>query len=331
MRRAWSGWRVSLLCLRFCAACIAAAAGGAQADNAAALRQLERASAAAERLDYAGTLTEQLGPALQSSRIAHKAGPGGGTERVELLDGPPREYRRQGADILWYLPQERRVIHERRLGADSFPALSLVSAAALLGHYRAGALARDRVAGRPAEVTQLLPLDELRYGYRLWFDVATGLLLRAQSINEQGQVVRQTGFSQLSVGAPLPRAPAYNTRGWRIEKAVSDPADLRGWTFRIPPGFRQLSAQRRVIGTSHSGIGVPREVVQVVFSDGLAGISVFIEPWSAARSAHPVQRGAVNMVGKRSGKFWLTIVGEVPMAAVRQVADTLEYSVPAIK
>jgi sigma-E factor negative regulatory protein RseB len=81
-----------------------------------------------------------------------------------------------------------------------------------------------------------------------------------------------------------------------------------------------------VIAAKQSGIGEARDVVQIVCSDGLASISVFIEPWSAARSQYPVQEGAVNMVGKRIGKFWLTIVGEVPMVAIRQVADTLEFS-----
>jgi len=81
-----------------------------------------------------------------------------------------------------------------------------------------------------------------------------------------------------------------------------------------------------VIPAKQGGIGEARDVVHIVCSDGLASISVFIEPWSAARSQYPVQEGAVNMVGKRVGKFWLTIVGEVPMVAIRQVADTLEFS-----
>lgn len=338
MRGTCSGWQSSLWYWQLAAVCMALfaldAVVDARADNASALHQLERARAAAERLDYTGTLIQQQGPELQTTRISHKADTLGGTERVEWLDGPAREYRRQGTDILWFLPRERRVIHDRRSGVDSFPALSFASASELLHHYHADALPRDRVAGRPAEVMRLLPADELRYGYRFWFDISTGLLLRAQSINENGQVVRQTGFSQLSLGmspALRARAPAYDTRGWQVHKAVSGPADLSGWSFHLPPGFRQVSALRRVMGRSQSGTGEPREMVQVVFSDGLAGISVFIEPWSASRSAHPVQLGAVNMVGKRSGKFWLTIVGEVPMAAIRKVADTLEFSAPAIK
>ena len=338
MHGACSRWRSSLWFWLLAAACLVLPATEATADDASAQRQLDRARFAAEHLDYTGTLIQQQGPEMQTTRISYKASNKpdnqGGMERVEWLDGPAREYRRQGADIVWFLPRERRIIHDRRSGVDSFPALSFRSAAELLNHYRAGALARDRVAGRTAEVMRLLPLDELRYGYRFWFDASTGLLLRAQSINESGQVVRQTGFSQLSLGlqsAPRARMPVYDTRSWRVDKAVSGTADLSGWSFHLPAGFRQVSALRRVLGRGQSGTGEPREVVQVVFSDGLAGISVFIEPWSAARSAHPVQLGAVNMVGKRSGKFWLTIVGEVPMAAIRKVADTLEFSAPAIK
>lgn len=326
---------MSLLHLWFAAAlALLSGASAHAADPLFAAHQLTRARDAAERLDYAGTVIRQQGPELQTARITHQADARGGMELTELLDGPPREYVRRGADLRWYLPAERRIIDDRRANGHSFPGLSFADAAQLLSHYRAGALAADRVAGHRAQVTQLQPLDGLRYGYRFWFDAGSGLLLRVQSINETGQVVAQTGFSELQLGASAARRlrqHRVDTRGWQVERAASGPADVSGWSFRLPAGFRLSAAQRRVIAKSQGGIGEPREVVQAVFSDGLAGISIFIEPWSAVRSSHPVQRGAVNMVGKRVGKFWLTIVGEVPMAAIRQIADNLEFSAPATK
>lgn len=299
-----------------------------------AQRQLERARDSARRLDYTGIVLHQQGPESQTSRITHAADGAGGMVHVEPLDGPPRDMVRRGAQVTWYLPRERRVIHDQLTGTPGFPVLSFNSASALLAHYRTRDLAADRVAGRDAEVLQLQPLDGLRYGYRLWFDAATGLLLRAQSISEAGQVVAQTGFSQLAVWPASGKRFRWrepDARAWKTERAVTGKADVAGWSFRLPEGFSRVAALRRIVGRLPGKADESREVLQILCSDGLAGISIFIEPWSEARSAQPVQRGAVNMVGKRVGRFWLTIVGETPMAALRLVADSLEFTAPAIK
>ena len=298
-------------------------------ETSPAWRTVERAREAAERLDYAGILVNQQGPSLHTARIIHKHQAKEAVERIEMLDGPPNEIVRRGEEIIWYLPRERRIISDRQLGARSFPGLAQFSHAQLADHYRFRLFEKDRVAGRDTTVIQLQPIDNLRYGYRFWFDQSSGLLLRAQSISERGDVVAQIGFSEITIGA-LPasrlRERVMATHGWQTEIAISGPADVSGWAFRLPAGFSRLAAQRRVIAAKQSGIGEARDVVQIVCSDGLASISVFIEPWSAARSQNPVHEGPVNMVGKRIGKFWLTIVGEVPMVAIRLVADTLEFS-----
>ncbi|MGB4346718.1 MAG: MucB/RseB C-terminal domain-containing protein, partial [Burkholderiaceae bacterium] len=92
----------------------------------------------------------------------------------------------------------------------------------------------------------------------------------------------------------------------------------------VPGGFREIQVAKRGLGGS--GQAAPRELTQLIYSDGLAGISIFIEPWSPQRSAIQIQQGAINMVGKRHGEFWLTIVGEVPMAAILKVADSIEMT-----
>jgi sigma-E factor negative regulatory protein RseB len=320
----------------FCGLLIGAATIGkaTAAESHSALRRLEYARNAAERLDYTGILLSQQGPLVHTSRITHKHHTKEALERIEMLDGPPNEILRRGEEIIWYLPRERRVLIDRQVGARSFPGLAQFNNAQLLDHYRFKLLNKDRVAGRESIVVQLQPLDNLRYGYRFWFDTSSGLLLRAQSISEQGDVVAQIGFSEVTIGF-LPnsrlRERAADTHGWRIEKAITGPADVSGWVVRLPAGFSRLAAQRRVIAANHSGIGEARDVVQIICSDGLASISIFIEPWTATRSLNPVQEGPINMVGKRIGKFWLTIVGEVPMAAIREIADTLEITAPDTK
>ncbi|MEO0318681.1 MAG: sigma-E factor regulatory (negative regulator) transcription regulator protein [Pseudomonadota bacterium] len=307
----------------------ARATGTTEADG---LRMLARAHAAAQSLSYSGTFVHQRGLDVRSLRIAHQRSANGTLEKLESLDGPPSETVRRGERRLTYLPQQRRILIGDRESGPSFPGLHALDAQRLTAHYRLRWLGAEQVAGRMSSAWALEPRDTLRYGYRFWADTASGLLLRAQTISEKAEVVEQAAFSQLSLG-PLPatrlNASTRDTRGWRTVDLSGRPADAMtvaawrlGW---LPPGFQPAGTWvRKLAPASHRDDG-ERQLLQFLYSDGLAGLSIFIEPWSAERSARPAQQGALNMVGKRHGKFWLTIVGEVPMLAIRQIADAIEF------
>ena len=308
----------------------AAATGTSEADG---LRLLARAHEAAQSLSYNGTYVHQRGREVNSLRIAHQRAAGLTLEKLESLDGPPYETVRRGERLLTYLPQQRRLLVRDHEPGPAFPGLRPLDARRLGAHYRLRWLGNEPVAGRPSSTWALEPRDTLRYGYRFWFDKASGLLLRAQTVNEQAEVVEQAAFSQLATGTlPASRLEARtrDTRGWRTEDASGRPASTAeaaawhaGW---LPPGFAPVGAWVRRLTPLAQRSDAGREVLQLLYSDGLAGLSVFVEPWSAERSAQPLQLGAVNMVGKRLGKFSLTIVGDVPLPAVRQIAEAIEFN-----
>lgn len=303
-------------------------AGPALAEQLApnALALLERARLSAERLDYSGVFVRQRGNEVSSARITHARNGKPVQERLENLDGEAAETLRRGGELMTYLPTQKRLVIESRSQISGFPALAAPEREQLARHYSARFFPGDRVAGRASTAIALDPKDAYRFGYRFWIDTATGLLLRAQRVNENGEVVEQVAFTQLSLGSqPTSRlkAATSDTRGWQVDNLVGRPIDLSRWKVRwVPGGFRRIAEVSR---TLESDAG-KREVAQILFSDGLAGLSVFIEPWRADRTASPLQFGALNMVGKRHGKFWLTIVGEVPMASIRQVADSVEFA-----
>lgn len=293
------------------------------------LNRLHQSRSAAQDLDYVGTFVYQQGVQLRTSRITHTRTAKSVIEKLEILDGQSQETLRNGEEIIHYLPLERRIIVERRGGERNFPDMRAVEPQALVSHYTLRPLATDRIAGRAAVGMALDPQDALRYGYRFWSDRASGLLLRAQTISEKGEVIEQIAFTQLELGKIRPsqlKTSHVNTRGWRIESAVLTPDSGSGWKAGwLPAGFRPIRVVRRVLSGSGKS-GESREVVQLIFSDGLAGISVFVEPWSARHEGLPLQQGSLNMLGKRHGKFWLTIVGEVPLVTIRQVAESLEFA-----
>ena len=293
---------------------------------------LRTIQSAAQKLNYSGTFIYQQGSQVRTSRITHLAEGKNELEKLEVLDGQPREYIRSNDEIICYLPDTKTLLVEKRVAQDVFPAIIAANADSLSEHYTIRKGDAGRIAGFDCDSVVLQPTDDLRYGYRLWAENSTGLLLRAQTINEAGDIVEQISFTQITIGnvdrnRVKPSFP--NTRGWRVENAVMTQADLSSWNVkRLPPGFRRTRELKRMVSDTPVQTGtVPaqREVSQIVYSDGLAAISVFIEPGTQSRTEGSLQQGAMNVVGKRQGEFWLTIVGEVPSAAIRQVANSIEY------
>lgn len=309
----------------------------ASAENLDAQSWLKRIQSAAQKLNYTGTFVYQQGSQMRTSRITHLLEGRNEIEKLEVLDGKPREYIRNNDEVICYVPEAKTLLVEKRVTNDVFPAILAASPADISESYKVRLDTVGRVAGRDCQAIALEPKDNMRYGYRLWADKATGLLLRAQTLDEKQNVIEQIAFTQISIGGVdrVRVRPTFgDTAGWRVENAVMSQANLSGWSVKsLPPGFRKIREVKRMVSdaaTQASTGGAPgqlvqREVSHLVFSDGLAAISVFIEPGSQSRTEGSIQQGALNIVGKRHGDFWLTIVGEVPSAAIRQVANSIEF------
>jgi sigma-E factor negative regulatory protein RseB len=294
---------------------------------------LKKIQLAAQRLNYSGTFVYQQGNQVRTSRITHILEGRNELEKLEVLDGKPREYLRNNDEIVCYVPEAKTLLVEKRVTQDVFPAILAANSADLAAHYNIRKGENGRIGGFDCESVILEPKDDLRYGYKLWAEKSSGLLLRAQTLNEKSDVVEQIAFTQISIGnidKSRIRPSIASTRGWRVENAVMHQVDLSNWNVKwVPPGFKKIREVKRLLSDmpadGSSGKAVQREVSQIVFSDGLAAISVFIEPGSQSRTEGSLQQGAMNIVGKRQGDFWLTIVGEIPSAAIRQVANSIEY------
>ncbi|MDP2824344.1 MAG: MucB/RseB C-terminal domain-containing protein, partial [Sulfuritalea sp.] len=67
------------------------------------------------------------------------------------------------------------------------------------------------------------------------------------------------------------------------------------------------------------------ESLHVVFSDGLASISVFIESGGSAGEAETASTvGPVNVYRRQLGEHRVVVMGEVPALAVKRLGDGIE-------
>jgi len=293
---------------------------------------LQAIQSAARHQSFSGTIVYQRGDEVHASRVVQVYDGVQSRERVLPLDGQPREFIRNGEEVQCLYPHLHRIVVEHS-GVRAFPAFAEPLPADVLSHYSLRRQGSERVAGSMCDVVELLPRDNLRYGYRLWVEPTSGLLFKAQTLNERGAVLEQIAFTDVHVGEAVDPAllkPSWSTAGWTIDRPQSKATELRqqGWSVTAPSGFHRLAeVMRHLIG---EGDSAPRAALQAVYSDGLATVSVFIERDGPTppKPEETQRRGSVTAFSRQVGDVRVTVVGEVPPATAQSIAESVVYSSP---
>jgi len=283
---------------------------------------------ASHHFNYSGTFVYQHGLRSQTSRIVHYVNSAGGEfEKLETLDGPAREVIRNNDQLTCYLPDTRTVIIEQR-DTRQLPLLLPERMGGITENYIVQKARTDRVAGYECDVIALEPKDKLRYGRDFCIETRSGLPLRSRIINERNEAVESFAFTQLTIGGKFNRDKvkskfAARSRNWRIDRSalnVMETPAVSGWVLGSQlPGFRKLTEVKRSIA-GHAGT-----VSHIVYSDGLAAVSVFIEAMPKQRPAQKlVHQGAVNIYTRMRDDYMVTVLGEAPAATVMQIANSLQ-------
>ena len=286
---------------------------------------LDRMSRAVDELNYRGTFVHVLDGTAETLHIVHRGADGQSGERILSLDGAGREIVRQGADVQGIFPDRRIVLFETR--SDVSPLVSALPSdtANLDPHYEMTLGGSARVADRAVQVLDIKPRDEFRYGYVLWLDQETAMPLQSQLIDDQGGVVEQILFSEIEIPAdirPDELEPTLDTTGFTMLRAAES-APLAGeipWrAAAVPGGFRLSAATQSPIAGSDT------LVEHLVYSDGLATVSVFIEDPATKAEVHEgfSNVGSTNAYSTTLRGRKVTAIGEVPRRTVRTIASSL--------
>ncbi|MGA7825235.1 MAG: MucB/RseB C-terminal domain-containing protein [Steroidobacteraceae bacterium] len=296
---------------------------------------LERMNRALTTRNYDGTFSHWHGGAVEMLRIIHRVQDGQVAERLVSLDGSGREFIRRGASLTCYLPDRRTVLVERRPPQESlvgFPAVNGSTA----GFYDIREVSRMRFNRRDTHLITISPKDDYRYGYRLWIDDSTAMPLKSQLCDARGNLIEQIVFANLTLSAHIPDSafrPEVSTEGFQWLRSdptgAPDTTPVTEWSAqKLPPGFRMLLHRLQTLP------GAPGRVDHLVFSDGLASVSVFIEVRPVrpelARLSQSATVGSSSAFSIVVDGHKITAVGEVPPQTVRFIASQVkaEDSVP---
>ena len=283
---------------------------------------LKRMSQASKSLNYEGTFVYRQGAHMESVRIIHRVDEDGEKERLVSLNGEPREVLRDQSQVTCIMPDNHAVVVEsRRSKSRLAPSFDVIDAR-LEAHYDLGVRGSERIAGRPARLISIQPRDEFRYGYSLWLDKETALLLRSELLDGQQNILEQVLYTSVSMPETIPDTmlePDVSGEGlvWYTTEST-DPVLAEGksaWTVDdVPAGFLLKSSERSLIANSLT------PVRHMVFSDGLASFSVYIEKLTDEKEPFEglSEMGAVSAFGRILDGYQITAVGEVPKATVER-------------
>jgi sigma-E factor negative regulatory protein RseB len=294
-----------------------------------ALQLLQKVTSAAQKLSYTGVFVYQTGSRSETSRITRLVEDGNEFERLEVLDGSPREVVRRNDEVSCFLPDNKLLIVERRSARQLFPTLMPGSLTGLTEHYVIRKGASGRVAGVTSRMVIIEPKDEYRFGHQFWIEPNSGLLLKANLIGDAGAVLETFAFTELRIGGAVTKemvqARMEPTGGgdWQVQRVSSNElrADDGQWLFRNPlPGFRRISGMKRKLSPESP------ESTQLIFSDGLAAISIFLEPLAGRVREEPsaFAVGAVNVYKRQVADYQVIVMGDVPAGALRFFGDGIE-------
>lgn len=295
---------------------------------------LLRVHEASKHRTYTGTFVVSAGGNLASARIWHACDGVQQVERVEPLSGIPRATYRRNDQVVTLYPSSKVAVLETRESLGLFPALLKSPDASIAEFYNFKVLGSERLAGFEADAVALTPKDAWRYGYRVWSEKRSGLVLQLQTLDAKGRVIEQSAFSELQLDAPVKMTQLVqqmeNTAGYRVSRPAMRTVtpDSLGWSLTVPvPGFRSVGCFNRALGAGSADAPSVPNVMQWIFTDGLATLSLFVESFDSRRHQREGATdtgGATHIVTRKLGDWWATVVGEVPSATLGAFAAALE-------
>jgi sigma-E factor negative regulatory protein RseB len=305
---------------------------------------LEKMNEALESRNYDGTFFHLSGGRVETMRIVHRVRAGRVMERLQSLDGPGREFVRNNDELTCYLPDQHTILVEPRPDRGPFLGSLPRFGSDTNEYYRLEALPDARILGRNAHVIAVNPKDQFRFGYRLWLDAKTAMPLKTQLCDSRGEILEQILFARLDMPeniADSELAPAVKTDGMRwVRQGPAQDAPSAGLAeFRaseLPPGFKLTVEGAQTIG------GASAPASHLVYSDGLATVSVFIEAQqpqpdgsgseAAASAATPEAAPIQGLARVGSGYAFSTVVQGHQVTAVGEVpAQTVEFIAHSVK
>ncbi|MDH5473717.1 MAG: MucB/RseB C-terminal domain-containing protein [Gammaproteobacteria bacterium] len=287
---------------------------------------LEKMTTAMEVNNYQGTLIIRQADKVDALFVQHGIDKKGVWESLEFLNGESRKVIRKQDTVKTIFPERELVTISHEIEQNPFHPQLPKNISSLKQYYNIQLAGQQRVARKNAQMLEIKPKDQFRYGFKFWLDIDTGLLLKCDVMDSNNKVVEQLMFSELTLLNKSPESmleDEYKSfQSVDLDAGKNQQATSVWQTQQLPDGFMLVRSSSK---PSSSGNG---EVHQMVYSDGIASVSVFVEnQMSAQRALQGVSKmGAVNAFGIHVNGHQVTVIGEVPVDTVRLMGQSVRHN-----
>jgi sigma-E factor negative regulatory protein RseB len=302
------------------------ACAAAVAEDIAPHDWLNKMASAVQTSDYEGTVIRLQNGKVEALKVVHMVVDGVVREKVIVQEGNGLEIIRNGNEVQCILPDKKSVLVEEWNDQSTLFSTLPSSDIRFGNEYDVSIVRTERVAGRKAIMLAIRPHDQFRFGHRIWLDTATGFPLQTKLMDSNGEAIEQVKFADISLGKDIDTsalAPSISTKDFRWftepQREITHTVDSPWQSDELPPGFRVVSTHEEEL----PGRELP--VTHILYSDGLANVSVFIEPSTDKKIARRSRVGASNSFSVELEGFQITAVGEVPAATVEQFATSMNH------
>ena len=285
---------------------------------------LDRMSDAVQTASYEGTVIRLQNGEVQALKVVHTVTDGVVREKLVVQEGNGLEIIRNGNEVHCILPDRKSVLVEEWNDQSTLFSTLPSSDLRFGSEYDVSIVRKGRVAGRKSVMLAIRPHDNFRYGHRIWLDIETGLPLHTQLIGEDGAPRQQVKFADIRFDGEIlasSLAPSYSTENfkWYTEprRRNKQPVETDWVSDELPSGFRVISVLKERLP------GAEYPVTHILYSDGLASVSVFIAPVGDGESAKRSRMGGSKSYSTTAGDHHVTAVGEVPEITVEQIARSM--------
>lgn len=315
--------RTAVMLLALCGAGCLCAGVALAADGPHEL--LDRMSSAVQTTNYEGTVLRISDGHAEALKVIHTVADGVIREKVIAQEGNGLEIIRNGNEVHCILPEQKSVLVEEWNDQSTLFSTLPSSNLRLGNEYDVKIVDEQRIAGRTAVQIAIKPHDEFRYEHRVWLDTETGFPLQTQLIGTDGAPLEQIKFADIRLDPEIVATTltsTYSTENFKWynqpKRQVAKVVDNRWQNSSLPLGFRLVSSQAEIMP------GSDESVTHLLYSDGLASVSVFIAAHADENLSKRSRAGASNSYSTVVGEYRITAVGEVPAATVERIANSME-------
>ncbi len=305
--------------------------GASAAERRTVTDWLEAMATAVDNLNYKGTIVYSRDDSLEVLSVVHKSDEQGSREKITTLNGEAREIIRTNDSVRGIFADKASVVMDARITEGLFPIIPYTQIAADDEHYRVRlAPGIDRVAGYRTRVVEIIPRDDYRFGQKLWLEENTAMLLKSRIIDESGQTREEMTFATVDLGVFInDRDLAQSLKSpTAVEIEITNADSTESGTAEMPNHWQVNQVPAGFVMTRHShdrGQGRNR-LEHLVFTDGLASVSVYIE---SIRGNQKVisgfrEMGGLHVFGRQAGNVNITAMGEVPVKTLRLMAESVQ-------